>query len=264
MILLVDAGNSRLKWAAWQDGRWIDRGAVPVSQADEPAARWTELDPEWVGVSCVAGAEVRGVLEGVFRELGVPVFWLASRAEGHGIRNGYAQPEQLGSDRYATLIACQRLGLTPCVVAGIGTAVTVDALTGEGEFLGGLILPGLGLMRAALCEGTAGVRTAAGAFMGEAAGFPTATDSGVETGIRLAVAGAIRAMCQRLCARLGREVGVVLTGGDAALLAGDLAMPVQVRDDLVLEGLRWVAEDLGVPAGRPDRQAPDEEGRGRT
>ncbi|HRH81325.1 MAG TPA: type III pantothenate kinase [Thiobacillaceae bacterium] len=262
MILLVDAGNTRLKWAAWRDGRCRDRGAVPVGEAGGQAARWAGLAPRWVGVSCVAGDDIRAVLEHTLHGLGVPVFWLVSRAAGFGIRNGYARPEQLGSDRFATLIACQRLGLTPCVVAGIGTAVTVDALTGEGEFLGGLILPGLGLMRAALRGGTAGVRTAADGMAGVTADFPTATDSGVETGIRLAVAGAVREMHHRLGARLGRPAGVVLTGGDAALLAGDIGISAQVRDDLVLEGLRWVAADLGVPGGGGDREERDEEVRG--
>lgn len=240
MILLLDAGNTRLKWAAWQDGRWHARGAVPADRADEPAAGWAALAPRWVGVSCVAGDAVRARLETVLQGLGAPVFRLVSRAEGFGIRNGYARPEQLGSDRYAALVACQRLALSPCVVVGAGTAVTVDALTGEGQFLGGLILPGLGRMRGALREGTAGVL----AVTGDMAEFPTSTGSAVETGIRLAAAGAVLEMQRRLSARLGRQAGIVLGGGDAALLAGVLGTPAQVREDLVLEGLRWIAADL--------------------
>jgi type III pantothenate kinase len=118
----------------------------------------------------------------------------------------------------------------------------VDALAGDGEFLGGMILPGAGLMRQALAEGTAGVPALAGAWQA----FPRATGDAVATGILSAMAGAVESMRQRLAAELGRDAMVVVTGGDAASLAGHLSGPALIEMNLVLEGLLWLARDLGV------------------
>lgn len=244
VILLVDAGNTRLKWALWGAEGWGTKGAVPLDALPGLTAAWAGLRPAWIGVSCVAGPALVEALGALLARFPAPVFWLRAMAEGFGIRNGYARPEQLGCDRFAVLVACQRLGLSPCVVASAGTAVTVDALTGQGDYLGGIILPGLGLMRDALRGGTAGVGDVAGGL----ALFPTSTGDGVETGIRLAAQGAVREMHRRLAACPSAEAapGIVLTGGDAALLAEGMEGSLQPRADLVLEGLRCIAQDLGV------------------
>jgi len=199
-----------------------------------------ECAPTWVGVSCVAGAAARRRIETLLADL--PSHWLAPTGSGHGIVNRYDRPETLGADRYAGLIACLRRGHAPCVLASAGTALTVDALTGAGEFLGGMILPGAGPMRRALAEGTAGVPVSAGDWRA----FPRSTGDAVATGILTAMAGAVEAMRQRLAAELARDVAVVVTGGDADTLAGRMPGPVKIETNLVLEGLLWLARDLDV------------------
>lgn len=247
MILLLDAGNSRIKWGAWQAGEWHGHGAVPVSGPEALAAVFAEARPTWVGISCVAGTEVRSYLAALCTETSVEPHWLVPAATGHGLVNGYERPETLGADRYAALIACVRAGHAPCVVASAGTAVTIDALSGNGEFLGGMILPGAALMRSALGSGTAAVAALEGTWQA----FPRRTGDAVETGIWTAISSSVRAMQARLADPVGR-VATVVTGGDAAVLAARLAAdapsgPVITSEYLVLEGLLWVARDLDVP-----------------
>jgi type III pantothenate kinase len=240
VILLIDIGNTRIKWACWQDGEWRERGACPVGQAETLAAPIARHDPAWIGVCCVAGAAVRARVETLLA--GRPSHWLAPVGQAHGLVNRYERPESLGADRYAGLLACLRHGLAPCVLASAGTALTVDALTGEGEFLGGMILPGAALMRQALAEGTAAVPAQPGQWRA----FPRGTGDAVATGILTAMAGAIEAMRERLVGPLAVPVAVVLTGGDAEFLAARLRPPTRVEGNLVLEGLLWLARDLGV------------------
>lgn len=242
MILAIDAGNTRIKWGVWAHGAWRDKGSLPSREAGALAARVVEVRPDWVGVSCVADGAVRAALQAALACVDAPVFWLRAEAEAFGVRNGYRDPASLGADRWANLVACRRLGLAPCVVASLGTAATVDALAADGRFLGGVILPGAELMRRALHAGTAGVP----AQIGEVTEFPRSTGDGVETGITLAWVGAVQELRARLAEHAGGEVGVVLTGGDADRLLGRLSPPVQRVEDLVLEGLLWMARDLGV------------------
>lgn len=247
MILLLDAGNSRIKWGIWQSGAWQGHGAVPTTEPETLQGILAETLPAWIGISCVAGAEVRARLATVCAASGLEPYWLLPAAAGHGLINAYERPETLGVDRYAALIACVRAGHGPCVVASAGTAVTIDALSGNGEFLGGMILPGANLMRLALCSGTAAVAAQDGTWQS----FPRRTGDAVETGIWTAISSSVKAMQVRLAGGRG-QVATVVTGGDAAILAallsaGEPAGPVITSEYLVLEGLLWVARDLDVP-----------------
>ncbi|MDD3528266.1 MAG: type III pantothenate kinase [Gallionellaceae bacterium] len=241
MILLLDIGNSRIKWGAWEAGAWRGRGACAVAKVERLAPVLAEHRPAWVGVCCVAGAATRVAVERLLG--GLPVHWLVAAATEHGIVNRYTRPETLGADRYAGLVACRRRGHAPCVLASAGTALTVDALAGEGEFLGGVIVPGAGLLRQALATGTAAVGTPPGSWQA----FPRTTGDAVATGTLDAMAGCIEAMRWRLAGYLGVAPRVVLTGGDAAGLVGHLDGDVVVEADLVLEGMLCLARDLGAP-----------------
>ncbi len=237
IILAVDAGNTRLKWGLWQAGAWRRKGALPVGEADRLDRVVLPERPARTLVSCVAGAGVRFALEAALARLGAPVSWPVPAAEAFGLRNTYTEPEKLGTDRYAMLVACLHLGYAPCVVVGAGTAVTVDALDGQGHFLGGLILPGPALMRQALASGTAGVTQLTGRLQD----FPRCTADGVETGIWRALAGGVEAMRSRLAVQAGGAPLTVLSGGEAAGIAAVVAGPTRVKEDLVLEGLLWIA-----------------------
>ncbi len=236
-ILTVDAGNTRLKWGLWQDGAWRRKGVLPAGEAGCLDAQIMPARPEKAFVSCVAGDAPRAELAAALARLGGGVTWLQASAQAYGLRNAYAEPARLGPDRYAMLVACLHLGLAPCVVVGAGTAVTVDALDAAGAFLGGMILPGPALMRQALAAGTAGVMEVSGRLQD----FPRCTGDGVETGIWRALAGAVADLRARLARAAGVQPLVVLSGGEATALAAVVDEPRRVVEDLVLEGLLWIA-----------------------
>lgn len=235
MILAVDAGNSRVKWGVFDDhGLLIAQGAVDHQALGTLPELWREYaDCRRAVVANVAGEAVAARLNLAFAALNLPVLWTQPQATACGVKNGYQQPEQLGADRWAALIAAWNTYHQPCVVANAGTGLTVDALSGDGEFLGGLILPGMGLMRSSLATGTAAVAVTSGLWRD----FPNMTADAVHTGILSAMTGAVRHMLGVLELREGRAPHCVLSGGDAEALAAALPTPTLIAPHLVLQGL---------------------------
>lgn len=235
MILAVDAGNSRTKWGLFDASGALQRhGAMGNQDFSRLLQDWSEFaDVRRAVISCVAGEDVAGELKRVCDALHLSTHWVSAGTAACGVRNGYARPQQLGTDRWAALVAAWHEYRGACVVASAGTALTVDVLAGDGTFLGGLIVPGLGLMRAALRSGTAAVGEAGGQFCD----FPTSTADAVHSGALAAMGGAVRHMMHRLEAREGKLPHCLLAGGDAKLMAPLLDFPVQARPHLVLHGL---------------------------
>lgn len=236
MRLLIDAGNTNIKLARVDDERWLPVDRLPsrlsrdLSFADYP-------DVDQVYVSNVAGAEVaRQISAACAARHWQPVFITAQVAQC-GVRNGYAQPAQLGSDRWAALIAAWHRVGRACLVVGSGTATTIDALSCDGMFMGGLILPGIALMQRSLTDATAHLQSAGGEY----ADFPRNTVDAMLSGAIQASCGAI----QRQHALLGAsDAPVLLSGGAARLLAPHLGLPVQRVDNLVLQGLLSIARGV--------------------
>lgn len=160
-----------------------------------------------------------------------------ARTEQCGVRNGYREPERLGSDRWAALIAARRQEHGPCLVVSCGTATTVDALSVDGEFLGGLILPGLALMQRSLSSNTAQL----GMERGTAQDFPRTTADAIRSGVLQATLGAVRHQFELLQARQGEAV-CLLTGGAADELQAHLDLPLVRVENLVLKGLQIIGE----------------------
>jgi type III pantothenate kinase len=151
-----------------------------------------------------------------------------------GVRNAYARPEQLGCDRWAALIAAWHRVGSACLVVGCGTATTIDALSDSGEFIGGLILPGIELMQRSLTGATANLRAGKGKY----ADFPDNTVDALLGGAIQATCGAI----ERQYALLNvAGAPVLLSGGAADLLLPHLNLPVQSVDDMVLQGLQLIS-----------------------
>jgi type III pantothenate kinase len=233
-LLLLDAGNTRLKWAHVRDARWEARGACTYDDLGELIQTAEAAGPRgqcWI--ASVAGAARNHLIEQSLREAGVSLHWLESQPEQCGVTSHYSSPKQLGVDRWMSLLAARNRYHSACLVVSAGTAMTVDALTADGQFLGGIIVPGIGLMQQALQQGTA--------LVGQADGlnqtFPDNTADAVRTGAVLAMAGAISLMHERLsslCAALPR---CLLTGGDAGELMPLLQFDAERVPDLVLEGV---------------------------
>ena len=237
MILVLDCGNSRLKWGLAGPHGWISQGNIVNQEIGTLALRdWQNLPrpARVIGVN-VAGEATRVRVEAQLVRWRTTPEWLIAGEAAGGVYNRYARPSQLGADRWAALIAARRrvadeLFPSSCVVVNAGTAITVDALDSEGVFRGGIILPGLNLMLHALAENTAALRMPPGRYHD----FP------INTAMQ-AVCGAIEQMRRRLDAD-GPVPKAFLSGGAAADIAPHLTPPVEVVDNLVLEGVLALAQ----------------------
>lgn len=239
-ILAIDAGNSRIKWGWFDRGRWEKQGWVPTTEAMTLGSVLApNAAPEAVVVSNVAGEAVRASIASAVAPYGVVPQWSVSRARQCGIVSGYAEPAQLGSDRWAAMIGAWHLVHGPCVVVNAGTTLTVDAVSGEGVFLGGCIVPGIALMRAALARDTAQLPLEEGKF----AYFPDCTADAVMSGAVNALVGAVERMLKYMQQTGEHEPLVVLSGGAAASIAPWINGRVELVDNLVLEGLVCIARD---------------------
>jgi len=249
MKLLLDMGNTRLKWALMlePDG-WLAQGALDWQ--DDPA---TVLAAAWKGlpspaiivaasvVDVAREAQITAVVKSVFaRE---PI-WLRTPASACGVRNAYAEPQRLGVDRFLGMVAAFADGHAPCVLASAGTALTLDALAADGRHLGGLIAPGPQLMQRSLLDATARIKLdRPGSIIELADNTPDA----VASGCWHAAAALIERFALRVAPMLGGAPTLILGGGDAAQLQPLLSIPVQMTRDGVLRGLSvWVNTQTGM------------------
>lgn len=238
MILAVDAGNSRVKWGL-HDGRgWRRKGWVLSREIVRLGGQWLPGgEPERILVSNVAGAALRAQLEAILSRRRAGLEWVAAQPAQCGVSNGYRDPAQLGSDRWAALIAAWRRCGRACVVVNAGTALTVDALDNSGRFCGGLIVPGLRAMQQALAANTAALAVEAGQFEV----FPACTADAIYSGALSAMAGAVERTVAALAAREGSVPDCLVSGGDAGLVKAYLSVPAAIVDNLVLDGLIEIA-----------------------
>lgn len=248
--LLIDIGNTRIKWARSRDGRLEEprqathRGDVAV--AIDAVRGELDADLRRVVVANVAGAAMADALTAaVMGSSKAQPRFLVSRARECGVTNSYAEPERLGVDRWAALIAghsmsqSTRPGAPSCII-GAGTAVTFDAVRGDGQHLGGLIVASARLQTDALARRTSDIGAVAGATAFPGAGLELlgrSTEQGVAHGAWLAIAGALTQAFERVERALAATPMVYLCGGDAVALRGWIDFPVRLREHLVLEGL---------------------------
>ena len=253
MALLIDIGNTRLKWALVESGATWARGALAHAGSDIAEA----LDREWASVAppqrilvaSVASLALDVEVETVARRrFGVDPEFLRSPAAALGIRNAYPEPQRLGIDRFLGLAALHATRATPQVLVGVGTAMALDALDADGTHLGGWIVPSPALMRDSVLARTARVGSADGHWTE----FADNTADGLHSGTIAAASGVVERFCANAARQFQTWPAVVLTGGGADEIAARLP-GVERRADLVLEGLAlWAsaAESPEFPRGR--------------
>ena len=226
MILCLDAGNTRLKWGLFEPScGWRESGALPLPELD--GLRLPEADR--AVFANVAGDEVGERVERMLA--GLPLLRVSARGEQCGVINGYDRPEQLGADRWAALIGARALYQGPALVVMAGTATTVDLLDEGGVFRGGLILPGLELMRRSLARNTARLDLMPGEFRE----LPANTADAILSGCLQAQAGAVERQFRLI--ECQTNALCLLAGGAASQLLPLLKIPVRPVENLVLEGL---------------------------
>jgi type III pantothenate kinase len=238
MILAIDAGNSRVKWG-WHDGSgWSSLATVSLiefaaANHDINPFAATHENPDRIVISNVAGEGAHQLLINWTSIFDAEPLWLRGEAERCGVRSRYDTPEQLGPDRWAALVAARALHEGACLVVNAGTATTADLLSAAGEFLGGLILPGVDLMRFVLHEHTGRLPLQEGRFVET----PRNTIDAIETGCRHAQAGAV----ERMYRIAGRGAQCLVSGGAGNTLIEQLGIPCRYVENLVLEGLARIA-----------------------
>lgn len=233
-VLLLDIGNSRAKWALAQGREWLAEGVAAHGEIDRLLQEWDRFSPPAKVMACnVAGTERAHVFSAYWQSRQVPMQWLQSSEKAAGVHNLYEPVGHLGSDRWAALIAAWARTHGACLVVSAGTAVTIDALSKKGEFLGGMILPGRQLMQNSLVTGTHALEKHAG----EISDFPRNTASAMASGIATAVACAVSTGYRRLVETGIQPPPCIVTGGDAEWLASQLRFGVIIAPKLVLEGL---------------------------
>jgi type III pantothenate kinase len=246
--LLIDIGNTFLKWGLFRNGssggareNRLESGHVLLAEIPALALQFAKFRaPAQIIISNVAGTRVRSTIIRVLEVWSVAPspYWLIPLAEQCGVINRYRNPAQLGSDRWAALIGARELlGAKPALVVVCGTATTIDFLAASGEFKGGVILPGVGLMLRSLHENTAALPDADGEYVDN----PTQTVDAIASGCQHAQAGAIERL-YHLHAPSEPELACVLSGGAARALSPRLTIPFDLHENLVLEGLYRISQ----------------------
>jgi type III pantothenate kinase len=252
--LLIDAGNSRLKWALLSGARpkRVEARAWPAGDPAPLLARVLRgagaIDSIY---ACnVAGPAVARALNACAGSLQLPSPRIIRSAQRRGaLRNGYDEPWRLGADRWVALIGAHARypGQALCLVS-IGTALTVDFLDAKGRHRGGLIIPGPELMRASLEQRTAGIRRRARGVAGPPGRqlFTRNTREALMQGARHACAALIERALEGAAAKLAEKPRLLLSGGGLAQVAPLLSVPYQRYPEPVLAGLAVIARRAGL------------------
>lgn len=246
--LLVDAGNTRIKWAAWRRGRigpmrdlaWDPEGRTGV---DRTVRRLRALERGSVTriilVSVVDGATRKALLPALVARFGAPVTLIRSEARAAGVRCGYREPWRLGVDRWAAIVGAHH-HFDPsrdCCVVDVGTAMTLDFVDRRGRHHGGAIVPGPALMVSALLRETDGIRARANTRPRKERGlYARATREAIEQGAYHAAAALIERALSEARRIHGARPRLLLTGGGASALLPYLSTPSEVVPNLVLRG----------------------------
>ena len=242
-MLLVDIGNTRIKAGVFT-AHGIEALPPLDRHAEHPFAPWMiEGDgPTRVVVSNVAGAGIAGALaQYVFERWHVEAEFVTPARARCGMTTRYSEPERLGVDRWLAALAAWRDADDTACVLDMGTALTVDVVTAQGEHLGGLIAPGIDLMRQSLTRGTAQLTSN---HADDVSGFAINTNDAIALGCRAALRGLVEQVRSRIEANPEtRSARWYLTGGGAPLLEACIDWPAESVPDLVLRGLALVAED---------------------
>ncbi|MDE2427547.1 MAG: type III pantothenate kinase [Burkholderiales bacterium] len=252
MLLLIDAGNTRIKWALCASTPlrpgvppvWLQMASVSHDEMAQLPEQWKHLQPAHVHISNVAGQMIRDQLTAILFDLNptLPIHWFASVAQIAGIQNHYRNPAQLGCDRLAAVAGAHHLFPDQAlIVATGGTATTVDAVSADGVFHGGMILPGLKLMAQSLARNTAQLPQVAESIAVDQP-FADNTDQAIVSGCIHAQVGAITRATQVFSQTQQCAVQCVISGGAAPYLLPHMDIPCIHIDNLVLTGLYVVAQ----------------------
>lgn len=247
--LLLDVGNSRLKWGVLDDDNIRRTGHITHDSIRERGLReMTSKLPHRVDAvfaSNVAGTSFATRLSGVVGlHCHCDVRFARSERRGWGVTNSYRQPRRMGVDRWVAMVGAWVETQSSCLIVDVGTAVTIDALDDNGVHLGGQIIPGVATMAKSLTRATSDiplVRASAKRVANDLEMFGHNTTAAVREGSQNALVGAIERAIRTLQSN-GYDPTIILTGGDASRILKSLADVPLHRPHLVLQGLAHMLE----------------------
>jgi type III pantothenate kinase len=239
MNLLIDMGNSRLKWGGAKGGQIITGQSLvnALINRQELIELWQDISrPRRIVVSCVSANQLLELVQSVALELwpDADIVLVKSQAQAFGVVNAYQQPGKLGVDRWLSLVAVWQQYQSPACIVDCGTAITVDLIDADGRHQGGLISPGLTLMKKSLGQGTEALPFSETSHV---FGLASCTEAAIYSGTLMAAIGLIEQVLTKQ-----PNMQLILTGGDAELIADQLDIASIVEPDLVLRGLLCVLE----------------------
>jgi type III pantothenate kinase len=248
VILLIDIGNTRIKWAR------LERGALQPQSAALHAA-WTAQTlvetileagevADRVLVSNVSGPRMADVVRtAIYPTWKIEPEFVTSSAASGGVRNAYSQPANLGVDRWLAVIGAHALERGPVCVVSAGTALTIDGVDGEGRHLGGVIVPGPDLMISSLLQNTSDIAQRAQQGGTSDGVFADNTLGAIRQGAEHALGALVERAFEAMRRELGQTPTLLLTGGASSRLEKSIGLPYRVVTDLVLQGLAVIATE---------------------
>jgi type III pantothenate kinase len=250
--MLLDVGNSAIKWATEKNGVLEASGRfyyrdTGFSLAAEQA--WRDLPrPALLAVASVVGGDVESEISAwMDRVWGMSPCYIHASKQAGGVTNGYVEPEALGADRWAAIVAAYQGSAKPVCVIDCGTAITLDVVDADGIHQGGLIAPGLDMMRRSLVTGTSAIGSLVVEARSASPLLARNTTDGVNNGTMRMAGALIDRVIEEAAADYGRDLQAVITGGDAGRLQPLLRCSPRYDRDLVLKGIAILARDIAVP-----------------
>lgn len=240
MILLIDLGNSRLKWATWHAGvLGTSRAFLHDSRlrTEQLEAEWKELSaPERVVISSVMDSDAAALLEvWIAKRWKSDIEFLSSVRQARGVTNGYKNPQQLGVDRWAAMVAAFNLNKRACLVVDCGTATTLDVLDESGCHQGGLIIPGLGMMMQSLASKT--MQIALPVSSRKPSGLGRSTDEAITLGVVESLVALVEETWRKWGSTSAQGMDIIVTGGDASKFLEATELTCRHVPDLVIQGI---------------------------
>ncbi len=264
MNLLIDIGNSRIKWCLYNsvENEFGSEGAMLHDKAELPALfseQWGLLDnPDRVVISNVSGQQLAESMDAwVDKKWKIKTEYVKTEAFSHGVTNAYSDYSELGVDRWMAIIAAwqrfRQQGKAVCVV-DCGTATTIDGISASGQHLGGFIIPGHTVMQEILINNTSDIKMAKNILTRKIlrketspgktlspVNFPSSTEEGVNSGCYLATISLIDSVVTSMQDDSGKQVNCIITGGDAEFVVEQLAGKFEYEPKLVLHGLAMLS-----------------------
>lgn len=241
MILVVDIGNTQVKWAVTSLDGWLVQAQCPITAIEKLSLYWSDLPvPSAIVVSNVASSTATSAVNLAASQWDVNPHWIEAKREQCGVTNSYASPEQLGADRWAAVIGAKSLNLGNVVAVCAGTATTVHGLTQAGIFLGGLIIPGYDLLHQSLGANAFRLLDAEG----QLSTFPISTADAITTGAIKTTCATIESFCEDMEKAGHHNVQIVLAGGAAKKIRREFTRSILHKEDLILLGLLEIAKSL--------------------